>query len=118
MKRHHMAGFVPRKRRVTTTADTAHRIPDLLVETSAPPEACALGAIVAPDPHRSMPTRICAGMYPTRDAVARRHARGIRMRGAPPALGAEPLYAGMPRSVRSRGEPPADESFRAPSSYT
>ena len=30
MKRHRMAGFVPRKRRVTTTADTAHRIPDLL----------------------------------------------------------------------------------------
>ncbi len=25
-----MAGFVPRKRRVTTTADTAHRFPDLL----------------------------------------------------------------------------------------
>ena len=30
MKGHRMAGFVPRKRRVTTTADTAHRIPDLL----------------------------------------------------------------------------------------
>ena len=30
MKCHRMAGFVPRKRRVTTTADTAHRIPDLL----------------------------------------------------------------------------------------
>ena len=30
MKRHDMAGFVPRKRRVTTTADSAHRIPDLL----------------------------------------------------------------------------------------
>ena len=30
MKRHHMAGFVPPKRRVTTTADAAHRIPDLL----------------------------------------------------------------------------------------
>ena len=30
MKLHDMAGFVPRKRRVTTTADTAHRIPDLL----------------------------------------------------------------------------------------
>ena len=30
MKRHHMAGFVPRKRRVTTTADSAHRRPDLL----------------------------------------------------------------------------------------
>ena len=30
MKGHRMAGFVSRKRRVTTTADTAHRIPDLL----------------------------------------------------------------------------------------
>ena len=30
MKCHRMAGFVSRKRRVTTTADTAHRIPDLL----------------------------------------------------------------------------------------
>ena len=30
MKHHDMAGFVPRKRRVTTTADSAHRIPDLL----------------------------------------------------------------------------------------
>ena len=30
MKCHRMAGFVPRKRRVTTLADTAHRIPDLL----------------------------------------------------------------------------------------
>ena len=30
MKGHHIVGFVPRKRRVTTTADTAHRIPDLL----------------------------------------------------------------------------------------
>ena len=30
MKRHHMAGFVPPKRRVTTTADGAYRIPDLL----------------------------------------------------------------------------------------
>ena len=30
MKRHDMAGFVPRKRRVTTTADSTHRIPDLL----------------------------------------------------------------------------------------
>ena len=29
-KRHHMAGFVPPKRRVTTTANGAHRIPDLL----------------------------------------------------------------------------------------
>ena len=42
MKCHRMAGFVPRKRRVTTTADTAHRIPDLLrgeFTTSAPDEA-------------------------------------------------------------------------------
>ena len=42
MKCHHMAGFVPRKRRVTTTADTSHRIPDLLrgdFTTSAPDEA-------------------------------------------------------------------------------
>ena len=42
MKGHHMAGFVPRKRRVTTTADTAHRIPDLLrgeFTTAAPDEA-------------------------------------------------------------------------------
>ena len=42
MKGHRMAGFVPRKRRVTTTADTAHRIPDLLrgeFTTSAPDEA-------------------------------------------------------------------------------
>ena len=30
MKRHDMAGFVPRKRRVTTTADSTHRRPDLL----------------------------------------------------------------------------------------
>ena len=30
MKCHDMAGFVPRKRRVTTTADSAHRLPDLL----------------------------------------------------------------------------------------
>ncbi len=30
MKCHHMAGFVPRKRRVTTTADSTHRLPDLL----------------------------------------------------------------------------------------
>ena len=30
MKCHGIAGFVPRKRRVTTTADTAHRLPDLL----------------------------------------------------------------------------------------
>ena len=30
MKCHRMVGFVPHKRRVTTTADTAHRIPDLL----------------------------------------------------------------------------------------
>ena len=30
MKCHRMAGFLPRKRRITTTADTAHRIPDLL----------------------------------------------------------------------------------------
>ena len=30
MKGHHIVGVVPRKRRVTTTADTAHRIPDLL----------------------------------------------------------------------------------------
>ena len=30
MKGHRMAGLVPCKRRVTTTADTAHRIPDLL----------------------------------------------------------------------------------------
>ncbi|MCY4370058.1 MAG: IS3 family transposase [bacterium] len=30
MKRHGMAGFVPRKRRVTTTSGTAHRRPDLL----------------------------------------------------------------------------------------
>ena len=30
MKCHRMAGFVPRKRRVTTTANRAHRIPDLL----------------------------------------------------------------------------------------
>ena len=30
MKCHHMAGFVPRERRVTTTADIARRIPDLL----------------------------------------------------------------------------------------
>ena len=42
MKGHHIVGFVPRKRRVTTTADTAHRIPDLLrgeFTTSAPDEA-------------------------------------------------------------------------------
>ena len=42
MKGHRMAGFVPRKRRVTTTADTAHRIPDLLrgdFTTAAPDEA-------------------------------------------------------------------------------
>ncbi len=42
MKGHRMAGVVPRKRRVTTTADTAHRIPDLLrgeFTTSAPDEA-------------------------------------------------------------------------------
>ena len=42
MKCHRMAGLVPRKRRVTTTADTAHRIPDLLrgeFTTSAPDEA-------------------------------------------------------------------------------
>ena len=42
MKCHHIVGFVPRKRRVTTTADTAHRIPDLLsgdFTTSAPDEA-------------------------------------------------------------------------------
>ena len=42
MKRHHIVGFVPRKRRVTTTADTAHRIPDLLRRdfgASAPDEA-------------------------------------------------------------------------------
>ena len=41
MKCHHMAGFVPRKRRVTTTP-SAHRIPDLLrgdFTTSAPDEA-------------------------------------------------------------------------------
>ena len=30
MKLHDMAGFVPRRRRVTTTADSAHRRPDLL----------------------------------------------------------------------------------------
>ena len=30
MKRHHIEGFVPRKRRVTTFADTKHRIPDLV----------------------------------------------------------------------------------------
>ena len=30
MKRHDIAGFVPRKRRVTTTADSTHRRPDLL----------------------------------------------------------------------------------------
>ena len=30
MKHHDMAGFVPRKRRVTTTSDSAHRVPDLL----------------------------------------------------------------------------------------
>ena len=30
MKLHRMVGFVPHKRRVTTFADTAHRIPDLL----------------------------------------------------------------------------------------
>ena len=30
MKRHDMAGFMPRKRRVTTTADSAHGRPDLL----------------------------------------------------------------------------------------
>ena len=42
MKCHRMAGFVPRRGRVTTTADTAHRIPDLLrgeFTTSAPDEA-------------------------------------------------------------------------------
>ena len=42
MKCHRMAGFVPRKRRVTTTADTAHRTPDLLrgdFTTAAPDEA-------------------------------------------------------------------------------
>ena len=42
MKGHHIVGFVPRKRRVTTTADTAHRIPDLLrgdFTTAAPDEA-------------------------------------------------------------------------------
>ena len=30
MKCHGMAGFVPRKRRVTTTSGSAHRLPDLL----------------------------------------------------------------------------------------
>ena len=30
MKRHDIAGFVLRRRRVTTTADSAHRRPDLL----------------------------------------------------------------------------------------
>ena len=42
MKCHDIAGFVPRKRRVTTTADTAHRRPDLLggdFGASAPDEA-------------------------------------------------------------------------------
>ena len=42
MKCHRMAGFVPRKRRVTTTSDMAHRIPDLLegdFGASAPDEA-------------------------------------------------------------------------------
>ena len=42
MKRHHIVGFVPRKRRVTTTANIAHRIPDLLrgdFTATAPNEA-------------------------------------------------------------------------------
>ena len=45
MKRHHIVGFVPRKRRVTTTADTAHRIPDLLGGdfTAARPDEASVG---------------------------------------------------------------------------
>ncbi len=47
MKRHDMAGFVPRKRRVTTTADSAHRIPDLLRGDfgAARPDAAWVGDI-------------------------------------------------------------------------
>ena len=41
-KRHDIAGFVPYKRRLTTTADSTHRIPDLLegdFGTARPDEA-------------------------------------------------------------------------------
>lgn len=47
MRCHDVAGFVPRKRRVTTTADSAHRIPDLLGGDfgAARPDAAWVGDI-------------------------------------------------------------------------
>ena len=64
-------------------------------------------------PNTGPPLRRKTQLGPTRDRhspLRRTHTEG--------ALFDEPLYAGMPRSVRSRGEPPADESCRAPSGYT
>ena len=64
-------------------------------------------------PNTGPPLRRKTQLGPTRDRhspLKRTHTEG--------ALFDEPLYAGMPRSVRSRGEPPADESCRAPSGYT
>ena len=47
MKRHDMAGFVPSKKRVTTTADSTHRRPDLLGGDfgAARPDAAWVGDI-------------------------------------------------------------------------
>ena len=55
MKGHRMAGFVPRKRRVTTTADSTHRIPDLLggdFGASVPDEAWGWRYQLHPNPAR------------------------------------------------------------------
>ena len=56
MKRHHMAGFVPPKRRVTTTADGAHRIPDLLEGDfgAARPDEAWVGDIGEPQTVRTI----------------------------------------------------------------